>query len=164
MSAHARIGLAWLAGASALIHAVVVPEHLREWGLEGIFFAGTAAAQVAWAVAIYRNPSRPVLLVGVAGNVALVSIWLYSRAIGIPIGPNAGEVEAIGALDVVATFGEIASLAMIGLMLAGRTLRAGFAAGVAAVVVAASVMSASTLSAGHPHGQAAADGHLHAEP
>lgn len=163
MSVHARIGLAWLTAASALIHAIVVPEHLREWGPEGVFFAMTAAAQLAWAVAIYRGAGRRVLLIGVTGNLALVSIWLCSRAIGVPIGPHAGEIEAVGALDVVATFGEIASLVMIGLVLAGRTLRANLAAGIAAAVVAASVMSASTLSAGHAHGHSETDGHLHAE-
>lgn len=161
MSVHSRIALAWLAAASALIHAIVVPEHLREWGPEGAFFAITTLVQVAWAVAIYRSPNRRVLLVGIAGNAALVSIWLYSRAIGIPIGPHAGELEAVGALDVVATVSEVVSLIMLGVLMAGRTLRGGLATATAAAIVAASVLSLTTLSSGHSHGHISA--HVHAE-
>jgi hypothetical protein len=160
VSTHARIGLAWLAAASALIHAIVVPAHLAEWAPEGVFFAGTAVAQLAWAVAIYRDPTRRVLLTGVAGNAALVSIWLFSRAIGIPIGPHAGELEAVGALDLLASLDELISLAMLGLLLAGRTLRAGFAATTATAMVGASVLSGAALSSGHSHGHI--DAHVHA--
>jgi hypothetical protein len=157
VSRHGYLGLAWLAAASALIHAVVVPEHLREWGPEGIFFAVTAVVQVTWAVLIYRSPSRPLLLVGVAGNAALISIWLYSRAIGIPVGPHTGELEAVGALDVLASLDEVVSLLMLGVLLAGRTLRAGFTAAAATTLVGLTMLSVTTLSSGHSHG----DGHDH---
>jgi hypothetical protein len=48
------------------------------------------------------------LLAGVAGNLAIVALYLLTRTVGIPLfGPEAGRVEAVGFADVCATASEV---------------------------------------------------------
>ena len=51
---------------------------------------------------------RPLLLLGVAGNLTVVILWLATRTSGIPLlGPHAGEVEEVEALDLFCTLAEV---------------------------------------------------------
>jgi hypothetical protein len=53
-------------------------------------------------------PARPLLLFGVAGNLTIVILWLVTRTSGIPLlGPHAGDVEEVGALDLLCTLAEV---------------------------------------------------------
>ena len=93
---------------AATVHAVVCPEHFHEGLLYGEFFAVAAGAQLTWAgLAIFR-PRRWVLAAGLAGNLAILVLWAITRTVGIPLGPQAGTIEAVGALDAVATVFEVA--------------------------------------------------------
>ena len=93
---------------AAAIHAWVVPEHLEEWWGYGAFFLVCALAQGLYALGLLRRPSRPFLLLGVGGNLAVVILWLVTRTTGIPLlGPHAGEIEEVGGLDLICTFAEI---------------------------------------------------------
>ena len=48
------------------------------------------------------------MIAGVAGNLAIVGLYLLTRTTGIPVfGPGAGEVEGIGFADVCATTSEL---------------------------------------------------------
>jgi len=112
---------------AALIHLWVMPEHFEEWWGYGAFFLAAAAAQIGYAPILLRWPSRPILLAGVAGNLAIVILWLVTRTAGIPLfGPHAGEVEAAGGLDLTCTLAEagivagLGALAMRGLATHGR--------------------------------------------
>jgi hypothetical protein len=112
---------------AAAIHLWVVPEHLEEWWGYGAFFVVLAAAQGLYGLGLLRPPSRPYLLVGVAGNLAVAILWLVTRTTGIPLlGPHAGEVEGVGWLDLACTLGEVGivaglgTLAMRGLPTEGR--------------------------------------------
>ncbi len=159
----AVVVLTW---ASAVIHAVVVPEHLREWGPAGAFFIAVALAQLAWGALIYRRPTRRWLLAGVYGNVALVGIWLVSRSIGVPIGPDAGHPEALGARDALATLNEVFAVGITGLLLTGRTLPNRLTSGSAASLAAASLLAVLMVSP-HSHGSSHANSslpHQHATP
>jgi hypothetical protein len=76
---------------------------------------------------LLRWPGRPILLLGVAGNLAVVILWLVTRTAGIPLfGPHTGEVEATYALDLTCTPAEVGiviglgALAMRGLTSEGR--------------------------------------------
>ena len=40
-----------------------------------------------------------------------MSLWAVTRSVGIPLGPERGEVEEIGVLDVIATTAELVSAA-----------------------------------------------------
>lgn len=149
------VALTW---AAALIHALVVPEHLQEWGPAGAFFAVTAAAQIGWAVLIWRRPSRALLRVGLFGNAALVLLWLTSRTVGIPVGPHAGEIEALGAFDALAALNELLAGGMIMALLAGRGVTSRIATGTASAVVAATLLVPFTGQSHHGAGSHRAAG------
>lgn len=115
----AAIGLSL---AAALIHAAVAPEHFDEYTLFGVFFVSAALFQLAWAERMRRSPSnRLILIVGVAANLAIVTIWVVSRTAGVPLGPEAGVPEAIGAPDTICSIDELAIAGIAGLLLARRT-------------------------------------------
>jgi manganese oxidase len=100
---------------AAVIHLRVMPEHFEEWWGYGAFFLVCAAAQVVYVPILLRWPARPVLLIGVAGNLAVVILWLVTRTAGIPFfGPHAGDVEEIGALDLTCTLAEVGLVAVLG--------------------------------------------------
>lgn len=91
---------------AAGIHVVVAPEHFRESALYGGFFVAAAACQLAGAAALLAFRSR--LLTGfvAGGNAVIVVLWLLTRVVGIPIGPQAGEIERFQLLDVSASTAE----------------------------------------------------------
>jgi hypothetical protein len=116
--------LSLLAG---LIHLWVMPEHFQEWWGYGAFFLVAAVAQVVYVPLLLRWPEQSVLLLlGIAGNSAIVLLYLFTRAVGVPLfGPEAGEVEAVGIIDVCATASEAAIVVALGALvlrrLAGQT-------------------------------------------
>jgi hypothetical protein len=93
---------------AAIIHLWVMPEHFEEWWGYGTFFLVVAIAQGLYALFLLRRPGRPILLLGVAGNLIVVILWVVTRTSGIPlVGPHAGEVEEVGALDLLCTLAEL---------------------------------------------------------
>jgi hypothetical protein len=104
--------LSLLAG---LIHLWVVPEHFEEWWGYGAFFLVAAVAQVVYVPLLLRWPNQTVLLLGIVGNSAIVLLYLLTRVVGIPLfGPEAGEVEGVGIIDVCATSSEAAIVVALG--------------------------------------------------
>ena len=102
---------------AALIHLWVMPEHFEEWWGYGTFFLVSAFAQGLYAPGLLRWPNRAILLAGVAGNLAIVILWLVTRTSGIPLfGPHAGEVEEVGVMDLVCTFAEVGIIAGLGVL------------------------------------------------
>jgi hypothetical protein len=97
----------WLcAGAlvvTAVIHLAVVPEHLEEWPLAAAFFVVLSVVELALAVAVVSGTSRRLFLAGSVISFASAGLWLASRTVGLPIGPEAFTPEAIAAPDVLAT-------------------------------------------------------------
>jgi hypothetical protein len=86
-----------------------MPEHFEEWWGYGAFFLVSAIFQGAYAPALVRWPRPWIFYLGIAANLGVVVLWLVTRTVGIPFfGPHAGEVEAVGALDLVATAAEVA--------------------------------------------------------
>ena len=118
-SAHAKRWLYAAAGLSALagvIHLLVTPEHFEEWSGYGLFFLIAGLAQLIYAPVLLRQPAnRSLLIAGIAGNALIIALWIVTRTLGIPLGPEAGEVEAIGVLD---TLSKLAELALIGCLVA----------------------------------------------
>jgi len=100
---------------AAIIHLWAAPEHFEEWWGYGTFFLAGASAQGLYAVALLRRPSRPLLLLGMAGNLAIVILWLVTRTTGIPLlGPHAGEVEEVGSPDLACTLVEVGIVVGLG--------------------------------------------------
>lgn len=86
---------------AALIHAVVMPEHMAEWWGYGVFFLVTALAQGLYAVALLRWARPPLFAIGIVGNLAVIGLYIVTRTVGVPFfGPGAGEMEAVGPLDL----------------------------------------------------------------
>lgn len=100
---------------AAMIHLWVMPEHFEEWWGYGTFFLVSAFAQGLYAPGLLRWPNRVILPAGVAGNLAIVILWLVTRTSGIPLfGPHAGEVEEVGTLDLLCTLAEVGIIAGLG--------------------------------------------------
>jgi hypothetical protein len=119
---------ALLSAGAAAIHYSVIETHFEEWWGFGAFFVASGVAQLAWALAAVAWPSRPLLWLGVAGNAAIVALWIVTRTIGTLLGPDPYEPEPIGLADSVATgFEVVLVLGALWLATAGiprwRTLR-----------------------------------------
>ena len=109
---------------AGLIHLWVTPEHFEEWWGYGTFFLIAAVAQIGYGPLLLRWPNRTVLMLGIAGNSAIVLLYLLTRVVGIPLfGPGAGEVEGVGAIDVCATVSEAAIVIAIGTLLLQGIIR-----------------------------------------
>jgi hypothetical protein len=109
---YAAATLSLLAG---LIHLWVTPEHFEEWWGYGAFFVVAGAAQILYVPIVLLLPTRIVLLWGIAGNLAIVVLYLLTRTVGIPFfGPEAGEVEGFGFVDVWATASELGIAVALG--------------------------------------------------
>ena len=144
-------GLAALSVGAAAIHFAVTFEHFNEYLLYGVFFLVIAWAQMIWAaVAVWRLP-RWWLWLGIAGNAAVVAVYLASRTTGLPFGPDKGHTEQFGALDVVSALLELALIAGCAALLWRPSLadrpvrrRTGIAAIASMAAIPAAVIAATT--------------------
>jgi len=93
--------------AAAGVHAAVFPHHLDEAFLVGVFFLAVTLAQAAWACLLCLDATRPLLLAGIAGNLALIALWGVSRSVGLPF---LGR-EGVGGWDLAAGAWELALVA-----------------------------------------------------
>jgi hypothetical protein len=99
----ARLHLAALSLVAGAIHAVAAVPHLDEYRVSGVLFSVLALFQIGWGIGVYRRPSPPLLLAGIAVSCAVIAVWALSRTVGLPLGPEAGSAEAVGPLDAIAT-------------------------------------------------------------
>lgn len=101
-----------------MIHGSVIASHFREYWLFGLFFLLVTPLQIAWAEGVRREPTdRRLLAWGAWGNLAVVLIWLVSRLVGLPFGPQPFQPEAISAKDLLATYDEIAIVVLVATLL-----------------------------------------------
>ncbi|MDQ1688734.1 MAG: hypothetical protein QOK42_1709 [Frankiaceae bacterium] len=110
--------LSALTATAAGIHLAVIREHFLEDPLLGWFFLALTVSQLGYAAILLVRPSRRLLAVGIVGNLSVVGLWVYTRVVGIPFGIAGGELEAVGAADVLAAMVELAAA-----VLAARVLR-----------------------------------------
>jgi hypothetical protein len=92
---------------AAAVHVVVIPEHFGEAAMYGAFFVVAAVCQLGGAVLLVARRSRSLAMLVATGNAAIVLLWIVTRVVGIPIGPEAGVVEPVEGLDVLATTCEL---------------------------------------------------------
>jgi hypothetical protein len=104
-------GVASLSVGAAAIHFAVVFEHFAEYTLYGVFFLAVAWAQMIWAAVVLWRSSRLWLTLGIAGNALVLTVYVASRAVGLPVGPDAGHPEPFGGLDGMSAFLEFAVIA-----------------------------------------------------
>ena len=144
-------GLAALSVGAAAIHFAVTFEHFAEYTLYGVFFLVISWAQVIWPVILLWRPSRRWLWLGIAGNAAIIAVYVASRTVGLPFGPDLHSPESVGALDVVSCaleFGLIVGCAALlwRPSLASRPMapRGALATAVALAAVPVAVIAATT--------------------
>ena len=130
--ARSLVGRAEVAAALSLaaagMHLWVLEPHLQEWWAYGAFFLAAALGQAAFAVLILRGTPPWLLLSGIAGNLAIVGMYVLSRTNGTPLGPHAGRAEPAGLLDVACTVAELGVIvALLGLLPARLARRTGTA-------------------------------------
>ncbi len=98
---------------AAAIHFAVAPEHFQEYLPYGLFFVGLGLAQLGLAVAVLRAPSRRLYAIASGGTVAVIAIWLISRTVGLPLGPDAGKPEPVGFIDLLASIIEATAVLVL---------------------------------------------------
>jgi spore coat protein A, manganese oxidase len=100
-----------LSAYASLLHDWVLPEHYRDWWGYGLFFLVAAVAQAFYAGMLLLWPRRWVCLVGIAGNTALLGLYMLTRTLGVPfvplLGPYAGTVEPVGVPDLASAAAEV---------------------------------------------------------
>jgi hypothetical protein len=109
---------------SSIIHSAQIAPHYEQYWLYGAFFAVAAIWQAIWAARIYGDPlNRRVLIVGIAGNVALIVVWAISRTAGVPIGPQGWHPEAVSPVDVLSKLDELGAVVLMAIVLARQRER-----------------------------------------
>ncbi len=120
---------------AGLIHAWAMPGHYQEWWGYGAFFLVVAVAQVFLSDALLYRPGPRLFLAGVAGNLAVIALYVVTRTVGIPFfGPYAGEVEEMGMVDLLSIVVELVLVITLVVLLrirlaTGSTLSEGTAPG-----------------------------------
>jgi hypothetical protein len=110
----AQVTVAGLSAVAAGVHAWVVPEHLEEYPLFGVFFVVIAVGQAGWAAAVLRRPTARLRGAGIALSAALLALWGLSRTAGVPVGPEPWEAEPAALMDVVAGLAELGVIVLAG--------------------------------------------------
>jgi hypothetical protein len=106
------LALSGLALAAGTIHLVATAQHLDTTWTLPVFFAVVGVAQLYVAWAIYRRPGdRRMLVAAAAGSAAVGLLWLVSRTVGLPFGPEEGR-STIGVSDTLASLQEFAFAAI----------------------------------------------------
>jgi hypothetical protein len=99
--------VAGLSAGAAVIHLVAAPHHYAELGELGAGFLAAAVFQGTWAMACLSGPSTRTRSLGIVINAAIVLAWVYTRAVGLPVGELAGSPEPIGFPDAASVVFEL---------------------------------------------------------
>jgi hypothetical protein len=158
----------WAAFASlgaGLIHLAVVSEHVSEWWLYGVFFLVLAVVQMGWAVQAMSGDPLPVPHLFAAMNAAVIGLWFFTRTVGLPIGPEPWQAEAVGTADLLCTVLELVVVVLLVLTIQRpsvhesappsheqRRLIVAGAVAIAAVTLAALVANPPVFGHVHQHG------------
>ena len=103
---------------AAIAHLGVAEPHYRSWWAHGLFFVVCGSLQALFAVLVLWRPRAWLVLTGIAGTLAVLGMYVYSRTNGSPIGPHEGVPEPPGVYDMTTAAGEVALVAVLVLMLA----------------------------------------------
>ena len=107
------LGAAW-------VHFAYTGSHFREWWAYGLFFLVIAIGQAVFAPAIIRWRWPALALAGIAVNLGVVVMYVWSRTIGVPMGPHQGVAEHTKLPDLATTAAEILLVAVLLTMLPRR--------------------------------------------
>jgi hypothetical protein len=155
----ARFVLAAAAVGAGAIHLAFAPEHLDEYLPLGVGFVAAGVLQLGWAVALVVRDSARWLRLGGVLSLAFVGVYLLSRTVGLPLGPDAFRAEPFGLSDLLCCALELAAgLAAIALARRPAALRRRLGVRWAVPVVASFLLvgsaSSAALAASGSHGHA----------
>jgi hypothetical protein len=108
---------------AAGMHVAVVGSHFQEWWAYGAFFLAAGTGQALFAPLILRRPRAWLVATGIAGNVAIVGLYVVTRTAGPPIGPHARVPEPAGPVDLATTAAEVLLVGVLMTMLGARAQR-----------------------------------------
>jgi hypothetical protein len=168
-----RVFLAVALLGTAAVHDTVTPYLLDGWPAARTVFGVLCAAEIVVAILVVARLSPAVLLAAVAISTAPLLVWLTSRTVGLPFGPEPGVAQPIGLVDGTAALLEVAALVAAVLLLrapgwlrppsaAQHLGRLALVAVIAVTVVGlgtgigGSGPTAPAPETGHPHGTATA--------
>lgn len=116
----------WLLLAAAILHLWEVDRHGRAWWGYGAFFVIVVVGQAVYSLLLPRLAEvRTFLVAGVAGNVALLGLWAWTRSVGgVPIGPHR-HIEPIGAVDGATMAVQLLAVLLLMQALRRRPIRLG---------------------------------------
>lgn len=121
-----RSTLAVLSIGAAAIHFAASPDHFGEWVPYGVAFAVLAWFQVLWAATYLVGRPRPLATAAIVVNAGAIIVWIWSRTIGLPIGPTPGSTEPVGFADALSS--GLEALLVLGLLGGGTSLASRLAA------------------------------------
>jgi hypothetical protein len=121
--AAALVLVALLSIGAAVIHFAVIAQHFEEWWLTGLFFVTIALFQLAGGLLALIQPSALLYVASGVVNALVFGTWIVSRTRGVPLGPEAGEAEAVGFPDALATAFEVVLVAVLAALLVTRSAR-----------------------------------------
>ncbi len=114
---------ALLSVSAGYVHFVYAESHFEEWWAYGVFFVAAGNLQALFGVLLVWRPRAWMPLAGIAGNLAIVIVYVISRTNGVPLGPHARVVEDAGAVDWLTTAGQVVIIGALIAMLEGRLRR-----------------------------------------
>jgi hypothetical protein len=109
------LGAAW-------VHLAYVAPHMRQWWAYGYFFLAAGVGQGLFAPLILHRPRPALAAIGIAGNLAIVAMYVLSRINGAPLGPHANVPERVGAVDLSTAAAEVVLIGLLVTVL-GATAR-----------------------------------------
>jgi len=98
---------------AGFVHALAGESHFSIWWGYGLFFAIVSICQLLGGAALFFWRSRGLYWTGIAGTAVILALYVLTRTVGVPFGPEAGEVERIGLLDFISKAFELSYLALI---------------------------------------------------
>lgn len=99
--------LAGVSGGAGFIHLAVAPGHFAEIGDLAGGFVAAALFQLLWIPWCLAGPSHRTIAIGIAGNLAIIGAWAWTRTVGLPFGELAGIAEPIGYPDAASVLFEV---------------------------------------------------------
>lgn len=113
------VAVAGLLAVAGAIHVVAGVDHAPEYLPFAVAFFAMAAFQLLAAAAVARGTTTDALRGAIVGlSVAVAALWAVSRLVGLPIGPEPWQPEAVGVQDAVCTAAEV--LAAVLMLRMGR--------------------------------------------
>ena len=77
----------------------------------------SCSAPDSWDAAAWRGFRTRLYAAGIVGNVLVVLIYLATRSVGVPLGPDAGDVEPVGVLGLATKVLEVLTIAGLAILL-----------------------------------------------